>query len=130
MKLDSVETVPHSMRMFFEDFRIGQTQSTYGRMVTEADIVNFAGMSGDWNPLHTDATLASESNFGEWIAHGVLGIALASGLVARLGILDDMAIAAHEIKEWKFLRPVDLGDTFGVRIEVALLEAVPHLGAG
>lgn len=116
--------------MYFGEFHVGQSMLTAGRTVTEMDIVDFAAMTGDWNPLHTDAEFARQSMFGERIAHGVLGVALASGLVARLGVLDGTAIAAHGIKDWQFLRPIRIGDTVRVRIEVESLQPVPHLRGG
>jgi len=126
----SLDTILPRPGMYFEEFRTGLRLMTAARTVTETDLVNFAGITGDWNPLHTDAAFAAKSMFGERIAHGVLGFALASGLAARLGILDGTAIAAYGIDEWRFLKPVCIGDTLRVLIEVAALEPVPRLRGG
>ena len=69
---------------YFEEFEIGDTLETVGRTVTETDIVLFAGVSGDYNQLHTDAEFAKGALFGERVAHGLLGLAIASGLAARM----------------------------------------------
>lgn len=120
----------HPRGLYFEELGAGQVMMTAARTVTETDVVNFAAMTGDWNPLHSDVTFAANSMFGRPMAHGTLGVALACGLVARLGILDGTAIAARGIDEWKFLRPIYPGDTIRVRTEVLTRQAVPHLGGG
>ncbi len=116
--------------MYFEEFAIGMEWTTPGRTVTETDVVQFAGMSGDWNPLHSDAEFAAQSRFGQRLAHGTLGLVLATGLTARLGLIDGTAIAARGIGEWKFKKPIFIGDTVHVRIRVSAVEAVPHLNGG
>ena len=92
----------------FESLEAGQAFTTRGRTVTEADVVGFAALTGDWHPQHTDAEWAKESAFGERIAHGLFVISLAGGLVpfdpARV-------VALRRIGDVVFKRPVKLGDT-------------------
>lgn len=116
--------------MYFEDFEVGMEWQTAARTITETDIVMFAGMSGDWNPLHSDAEFAARSMFGQRLAHGTLGLIIATGLVARLGFIDGTAIAARGIEEWMFKKPIFIGDTVHTRVRVAGLEAVPRLRGG
>src|SRR5438093_9339548 len=70
-------------RRYFDDIQVGEEYESPGRTVTEADIVLFAGLSGDYNVLHTDAEFMKQSIFGERIAHGLLGLAIQAGLVPR-----------------------------------------------
>ena len=87
-----------------------------GRTVTEADIVLFAGLSGDYNILHTDAEYMKSSIFGERIAHGLLGLAIQSGLFTRAGI--PYATLGFGTLRWKFKGPIKIGDTIRVRAKV------------
>ena len=98
------------MGLYYEDFKTGQTFVSRARTVTEADIVMFAGLSWDLNPLHTDAEFASGSVFGERIAHGMLGLVISTGLSQSLNILDDTILAFLGLN-WKFVAPVKIGDT-------------------
>ena len=99
------------MPMYFEDFEVGQRFVTAGRTVTEADVVNFAGVSGDYNPIHTDAEFAKSTPFGQRIAHGLLVLSMLTGLRQRTGATDGTLIAWLEIRNYKFLKPVLIGDT-------------------
>jgi 3-hydroxybutyryl-CoA dehydratase len=100
----------------FEEVEAGQAFTTRARTVTEADVVGFAALTGDWHPQHTDAVWAAGSAFGERIAHGLFVISLAGGLVpfdpARV-------VALRRIGDVVFKRPVKLGDTLHVRGKVA-----------
>lgn len=116
--------------MYFEEFEVGQTIRSPGRTVTEADVVLFAGLSGDFNTIHTDAEYAATTPFGARVAHGLLGLALASGLAVRTGIMEGTILAFREILSWKFSQPVFLGDTIHVIIEVEETKALPRLGGG
>lgn len=107
------------MGLYFEEFEVGQTFKTRARTVTEADIVNFAGLSWDTNPLHTDAEFAGQTIFGARIAHGMLGLVISTGLSQSLGILDDTIVAFLELN-WKFLAPVKIGDT--LHVEQTIIE--------
>jgi 3-hydroxybutyryl-CoA dehydratase len=105
----------------FEDLREGDAFTTRGRTVTEADVVGFAALSGDWHPQHTDAQWSSGSAFGERIAHGMLVVSLAVGLVP---FDPERVVALRRIGDVVFKRPVRLGDTVHVRGTVAGLSAV------
>jgi acyl dehydratase len=102
---------------FYEDFRVGEKFTTPARTITEADVSLFAGLSGDYNPVHTDAEYAKTTAFGQRVAHGPLGIALVSGLLSRLGIFDGTAAASLGI-DWKFRGPILIGDTLHVEMSV------------
>lgn len=108
-------------RYYYEDIEIGIKSVSVGRTVTEADIVNFAGISGDYNLLHTDAEYMKNSVFGERIAHGYLVMSIASGLFTRTEFninVSKSLIAFLGIKEWNFKGPVRIGDTIHVEVEV------------
>lgn len=106
------------MPLFFEDLAEGVAFETGRRTVTEADVVNFAGLSGDFNPLHVDALHAATTPFGRPVAHGLLVLSMVSGLRQRTGIFDGSLVAFLEIRSWRFLRPVFPGDTLRARAEV------------
>lgn len=122
--------LPVSHGMYFEEFQAGQKIVTMARTVSEADIFNFAGLSGDYNPIHTDAEFSRTIPFGQRIAHGLLGTSIASGLAYRTGILEGTTIAFREIKEWRFVKPVFIGDTIHVEMTVGETKAVPRLKGG
>jgi 3-hydroxybutyryl-CoA dehydratase len=115
--------------LYFEDFAVGQRVVSQGRTITEADIVAFAGLTGDWNPLHTDAEHARGTLFGERIAHGLLILSVASGLASRLGFMEG-TVEAFLGLEWKFRAPVKIGDTVHLEAQVAGVRAMPRLGGG
>lgn len=116
--------------MFFEEFEVGQRITSPGRTITEADVVTFAGLSGDSNAIHTDAEFAKGTAFGQRVAHGLLGVSIVSGLAMRTGIMEGTVIAFREIKDWKFSLPVFIGDTIHVILEVKEKKAMPRLGGG
>jgi acyl dehydratase len=116
--------------MYFEEFAPGQRVRTAARTVTEADIVGFAGLSGDFNQIHTDAVFAAATPFGQRVAHGLCVLAIASGLAVQTGIMEGTILAFREILEWKFSAPVYIGDTIHVELEVLETKAVPRLGGG
>lgn len=105
--------------VYWEDLEVGRSAVSPGRTVTEADVVAFAGLSGDYAAIHTDAVAASESVFGERVAHGLLGLAMQSGLLARTDIGAIQALAFLGL-EWKFVAPIRIGDT--IRLEVEVVE--------
>jgi acyl dehydratase len=102
----------------FEDVEVGFRFETPRRTVTEADLVAFAGVSGDYNPLHTDAIFAADTIYGERIAHGALVLSLATGLRQRVGLFDGTLMGLLEIRRWRFVAPVRIGDTIRVVNEV------------
>jgi acyl dehydratase len=125
-----MSTLPLNTGLFFEDFQAGQKISSVGRTITEHDIVTFAGLSGDFNQIHTDAEFARTTPFGQRIAHGLLGLAIASGLAVQTGILGANVMAFREVAEWKFVKPVLIGDTIHVAMEVLEAKSLPRLGGG
>ena len=104
--------------LYFDDVHVGQEWQSLGRTVTEADIVNFAGLSGDFNPIHVDHEFCKSTVFRKPIAHGLLIFAMGSGLGLAFPPMRTLAFLA--IKEWKFLEPVFIGDT--IRVHAKLLE--------
>ena len=114
---------------YFEEFAVGDAITTPARTITEADVVSFAALSGDWNQLHTDAEFASETPFGARIAHGLLGLAVASGLGARAGFIEGTAEAFLKL-DWRFRGPTYFGDTLRMRGEVTRTRAVRSMGGG
>lgn len=114
---------------YFEEFELGDTVVTAGRTIAEADIVNFAGVAGDYTQIHVNAEFARQGAFGRRVAHGLLGLAVASGLLAQLGFVEGTVLAFREMT-WKFRLPVFIGDTVHVRATVAELKAMRRLGGG
>tara|TARA_B100002051_G_C16365600_1_gene453240 strand:+ start:76 stop:528 length:453 start_codon:yes stop_codon:yes gene_type:complete len=104
--------------MFWEEWDIGAEFQTASRTITEADIVNFAGISGDYNPLHIDEEFCKQTQFGTRIAHGPLVYSIAAGLLFQLHLYDDTLIAFLGFDSLKFTLPVKIGDTVRVRVEV------------
>jgi acyl dehydratase len=105
-------------RQYFEDIQLGDEYVSPGRTITEADIVAFAGLSGDYNVLHTDAEYMKTSIFGERIAHGLLGLSISSGLGSR-AIVRPFATIAFLGLRWRFKGPIKIGDTIKVRMRVS-----------
>lgn len=114
---------------FFEEFVVGDTIVTAGRTVTEADIVHFAGLSGDYTQIHTDAAYAASGMFGQRVAHGLLVLSIASGLAVQTGMVEGTVLAFRELA-WKFSRPVTIGDTIRAEIEIIETKPVARLGGG
>lgn len=116
--------------LYFEQFESGLRFVTAARTITEGDIVTFAGLSGDYNQIHTDAEFSKGTPFGQRVAHGLLVLSVASGLAMRSGILEGTVLAFREINNWKFSSPVFIGDTIRVELEVIETKALPRLGGG
>lgn len=115
---------------YFEDFHVGDEIITAGRTITESDVVAFAGLSGDYNQIHTDAHFSAATPYGQRVAHGLLGLAIASGLAMRTGFLEGTVLAFREIDAWKFIKPVFIGDTLCAQLLVTETKAVPRAGGG
>jgi acyl dehydratase len=117
------------MGRVFDEFEIGQRFVTPGRTITEADIGAFAGLTGDYNPVHTDETFAAASDFGSRIAHGPMGIGMAFGLASRLDLIDGTVVALLGLN-WDFKAPMRPGDTIRALIGVTGKRPVtnPSLG--
>lgn len=102
--------------LHYDDIEVGDVFTTTGRTVTETDVVNFAGMTGDFTPLHVDHHFAQNTPFRQPIAHGLLGLSLLAGMSSRC---PNMATAAFvSLRDWKFLKPIFFGDTVHVVTEV------------
>jgi acyl dehydratase len=108
--------------LLFDDFQLGQTFVSQGRTVTEADIVAFAGLSGDFNPLHVDEEFARSTTFRQRIAHGLLVQAISSGLASQMGVFEGTIVALKGMN-LDFRAPVGIGDT--IHIELGVLELDP-----
>lgn len=106
----------------YADLHVGMTFRSPGRTITDADLVAFAGLTGDYSELHTSDVYAKSSQFGRRVAHGMLGLAYAHGLMwARTGELRRTAIAFLGISDWRFVGPVFIGDTIFVNYAIAEL---------
>lgn len=104
----------------WKDLYVGMSFESPSRTITEADVVMFAGLTGDYSELHTSEEFAKRTDFQRRVAHGLLGLAYAHGLMwARTGELRDCAIAFLGLSEWKFRRPIFLGDTIHVKYRIA-----------
>lgn len=108
----------HWRGLYFEDFEPDSTFESPARTVTEADTVLFAGLSGDFNPLHTNEVFASQSPYGERLAHGALVQSIMTGLIAQLGLFEGTTVALRRLDS-TFKRPVRFGDTIRATITVA-----------
>jgi len=116
--------------MYFEEFEAGQKIVSTGRTVTEADIVAFAGLSGDFTQIHTDAEYSKKSPAGQRVAHGLLGMSIASGLSAQTGVMEGTVLYFREITEWKFIKPIYIGDTIHIELVVQETKAIRRIGGG
>jgi acyl dehydratase len=107
--------------LYFDDVAVGQEWESPGRTVTETDIVNFAGLSGDFNPIHIDHQFAAQTPFRKPIAHGLLVLGMSSGL----GLYNPpmRTLAFLSIRDWQFKEPVFIGDTLRLHSKVAAKEA-------
>ncbi|MFO0888371.1 MAG: MaoC/PaaZ C-terminal domain-containing protein [Isosphaeraceae bacterium] len=105
--------MPQALEVFtFDDLNVGDEWESPGRTITETDVVLFAGLSGDYNPLHSDHEVSKNGPFGRPVAHGLLGLAVATGLISHSPKVDTIAFLA--ILEWRFLQPIAFGDTIRV----------------
>lgn len=100
---------------YYDDFQVGDTYVTKGRTITEADIVNFCYLSGDWNPLHSDAEFCKEQPFKQRIAHGMLVLSAAGGLVP---MAEGTVAAFYGMEKVRFVHPTFAGDTIRVHLRV------------
>ena len=108
------------MSHYYEDFALGSTYESRGRTVTEADIVNFAGLSGDFIELHTNEEYARASPFGHRIAHGALVFSISTGLMTQMNLINDTVLAFYGMDRLRFTAPVFAGDT--VRVTKRVIE--------
>ncbi len=106
------------MSFYFEDFEIGQETVSPGRTITETDIINFAGVTGDWYELHTNVEFASKTQFKQRIAHGALIFSISSALNVRIMPPGNTLIAFYGVDKLRFVRPTFIGDTIWARTKV------------
>jgi 3-hydroxybutyryl-CoA dehydratase len=125
-----MNTISSLRGMWFEEFEVGQRIITPGRTITECDIVTFAGVSGDYNQIHTNAEFSLTTPFGKRVAHGLLVLSIASGLAMRTGVLEGTVIAFREINNWKFSLPVFIGDTIHAELNIIETKPINRLGGG
>jgi acyl dehydratase len=104
--------------MYWEEWQVGAEFESPARTVTESDIALFAGLSGDYNPLHVNEEYCKQTVFGGRIAHGPLVYAIAAGLLFQLHLYDDTLIAFLGFEHLKFTKPVKPGDTIHARVKV------------
>lgn len=108
------------MSKLFDDFKVGEEFVTHGRTLTEADVANFAGVTGDINPLHMDEEYAKKTRFGRRVPHGQLIFVLSLGLAERVvaPLFHDSIIAFYGVDKMRFIKPVFIGDTITLRRKV------------
>ncbi|HAY84920.1 MAG TPA: dehydratase [Chloroflexi bacterium] len=115
---------------WFEDFEVGGVYRTAGRTITETDLVNFAGLSGDYNSIHVDAEFAKSGPFGQRVVYGLLVISISFGLLVQAGIVQGVQGGFKEIKNWKFMKPVFIGDTIHVEYQITETRLLPRACGG
>ncbi len=115
--------------LFFDEFEIGDSVESVSRTITETDVVNFAALSGDWNLIHSDAEYSKSQMYGQRVAHGLLVLSIASGLAVRLGFMEETVMAFRGL-EWRFTKPVFIGDTVRLRVTVEEKKEMPRVGGG
>ena len=114
---------------FFSEYELGQEFQTGRRTITETDVVMFAGLSGDYNPLHTDAVFAAQTPFGQRVAHGMLITSISTGLAQTLGIFEGTTLALME-QNFKYKAPTFFGDTIYLKMTVDALKPSSKGGKG
>jgi 3-hydroxybutyryl-CoA dehydratase len=114
---------------YYEDYQVGQKLVTRARTITEADIVQFGSLTGDFNPMHFDAEYMKSHMLGQRIAHGLLTVSYAAGQAYQLGFMEKTVLAFREMN-MKFSVPVYIGDTIHVEIEVRERKDAVRLGGG
>lgn len=108
---------------YLEDFAAEQRFISSGRTITEADLTFFSMISGDWNPIHCNAEFAKKTRFGERVVHGVLGMAISTGMLHELGIFEKSVIAMLGFRNWNFRAPLLVGDTIHLQLTITAVEA-------
>jgi acyl dehydratase len=114
---------------YFEEIAAGQTFITRGRTITEADVVQFAALTGDYNPMHTDAEYMRKHPMGQRVAHGMLTLSYAVGQIYQLGFIERTTLAFRGL-EMKFSLPVFIGDTLRVQVTITEKKEMKRLGGG
>lgn len=119
----------HPIGKYFEEYVVGESMTTRGRTITEADIVQFGSLTGDFNPMHFDAEYMQTHLLGKRVAHGMLTLSYAVGQAYQLGFLERTVLAFRAI-EMKFSEAVYIGDTIHVEITVKETKEAARLGGG
>jgi acyl dehydratase len=119
----------HEERLYYEDLEPGMAFETERRTITAEDLATFTQLSGDYNPLHTDASYAAASAFGDLIVQGALVLSIGTGLANSLGFLDG-AVEAFTALNWKYRAPVKVGDTIRVYLRVKKKRSMPGYDGG
>lgn len=114
---------------YFEEYVVGESMTTRGRTITEADIVQFGSLTGDFNPMHFDAEYMKNHMLGQRVAHGMLTLSYAVGQAYQLGFLERTVLAFRAI-EMKFSDAVYIGDTVHVEITIKETKEAARLGGG
>lgn len=117
------------MGYYFEEIEVGQTMRTRGRTITESDIVQFAALTGDYNPMHTDAEYMKTHSMGQRVAHGMLTLSYAVGQIYQLGFMERTVIAFRGV-DMKFSLPVFIGDTLHSELKIIEKKEARRLGGG
>ncbi|HXZ44217.1 MAG TPA: MaoC/PaaZ C-terminal domain-containing protein [archaeon] len=107
------------MARFYEDLEVGEEYESPARTITEADIVNFSAISGDWSPVHTDEEYCKQTPYKTRIAHGLLGLAAVEGLKQRIPAFAEVRYMASLYWNYKFTGPILMGDTIRIRVKIA-----------
>jgi len=107
------------MSIYLDEYTLGQVFTTPARTITEADVVMFGCMTGDLHPNHFDRARMANSQFGQRISHGLLGLAMSNGLLFQIDLLRDSCIAFLGVEDWQFKAPVYFNDTIHCRVTVA-----------
>ncbi|MBK8022894.1 MAG: MaoC family dehydratase N-terminal domain-containing protein [Chloroflexi bacterium] len=115
--------------LYFEDINVGDKLVTRGRTITESDIVQFAGLTGDYNPMHTNAEYMKSHPMGQRVAHGMLTLSYAVGQAYQLGFMERTVLAFRGL-EMKFSLPVFIGDTVHVELTVREKKEARRIGGG
>lgn len=114
---DTLATPPYD-GLFLEDLQVGTRYLSNGRTITEADLTFFSMLSGDWNPIHADAEFSASRPSGQRLVHGVLGLAVVTGLMDQAGWFRRSAVAMLDITGWRFVLPILIGDTLTCEMEI------------
>jgi acyl dehydratase len=119
-----------SMGMYFEEFKVGEKITTGSRKISGEDIMQFAELTGDNNRIHTNEEFSRKGPFGKRVAHGLLGLSVTMGLAWKTGFMDGTVVAFREINDWKFVKPVFIGDEVKAELNIAETKALPRIGQG
>lgn len=118
------------MPLYYEDFSIDQTFTTLGRTITEADLIQFAGMTGDNSALHTDEEFSKRSIYGQRLVHGMLAISIALGLISRTLVFEGTGIAFLGMDRVLFHKPIFVGDTVTAKFTIEAMRETKKADRG